>query len=114
MLNDENKTVDEKKIMEECKIVYDLYNGGLGAKVKAAIDSFDPYCVFPNDDGPYDEYDRESMIIASKIKEDMTEEEIAVIIANVYTRWFNKTYHMEDCLYPAREIYEYLSGETRP
>ncbi|WP_300380859.1 hypothetical protein [Clostridium sp.] len=100
--------------MAECKIVYDLYNGGLGAKVKMAIDNFDPYCIFPNDYGPYDEYDRESMIIASKIKVDMSKNEIASVIADVFTRWFNITYDIEHCLYPTEEIYEYLNGEIRP
>lgn len=114
MPNVENKTVDEKKVMEECEIDYDLYNGGLGEKVKMAIDNFDPYCVFPNDDGPYDEYDRESMIIASKMKVDMSKNEIAAVIADVFTRWFSKIYDIGDCLYPAGEIYEYLNGETKP
>src|SRR5690625_2053756 len=36
-------------------------------KVKMAIDSFDPYAIYPGDDGPYDEYDGESGRIAEEI-----------------------------------------------
>lgn len=111
--DDQMEAEEQKKITEELKIFYDLYSGGLGAQVKTAIDYFDPYLICPYDDGPYDEYDRESMIIASRIKADMSEDEIAEVIADVFSRWFNSTYHAEDCLYPAEAIYEYLCRRSK-
>jgi|SRR5690625_1186201 len=80
----------------------------LEAKVKMAIDGFDPYAIFPGDDGPYDEYDGESRRIAEKIKRDMSKEEIADIIAKEFTRSFNRNFSIEGCMTPAEEIHDYL------
>lgn len=84
----------------------------LEAKVKMAIDGFDPYAVYPGDDGPYDEYDGESGRIAEKIKHEMSKEEIADIIAKEFTRSFNTEFTIEDCMWPAEEIYDYLKHQV--
>jgi len=80
----------------------------LEAKVKMAIDAFDPYAIFPGDDGPYDEYDGESSRIAEEIQQGMSKEEIADIIAKEFTKSFNREFTIEDCMSPALKIYQYL------
>lgn len=83
----------------------------LEAKVKMAIDGFDPYAIYPGDDGPYDEYDGESSRIAGKIKRDMSKEEIADIIAKEFTRSFNTDFTRDECIDPAKEIHDYLMNQ---
>lgn len=80
----------------------------LEAKVKMAIDDFDPYVIMPGDGGPYDEYDGESRRISEKIKREMSKEEIAVIIAKEFSRSFNTDFTRERCMLPAEDIYDYL------
>ena len=78
------------------------------AKVKIAIDGFDPYVILPGVCGPSDEYDGESRRISEKIKPDMSKEKIADIIAKEFTWSFNRNFTIEECMWPAEEIYDYL------
>ena len=84
----------------------------LEAKVKMAIDGFDPYVLCPGVDAPYDEYDGESSRIAEKIEHDMSKKEIADIIAKEFTRSFNTEFTIEECMWPAEKIYNYLKNQV--
>lgn len=74
--------------------------------VKAVIDKYDPFVLFP--DAPYDEYDGESRNISEELREDMTKEEIAHIIAKEFTRSFSQDFTIDDCMWPARYIHSLL------
>ena len=79
------------------------------AKVKSAIDRFDPFVFCPGQDAPADEYDGESKRIAEKLYFGMSKQRIAEIIAEEFTRSFEQTFTKEECSLPALEIYKKLS-----
>lgn len=81
----------------------------IGAKVKSAIDRFDPFLFCPGQDAPADEYDGESRRITEKLYFGMSKEQIEEIIAEEFTRSFGQTFTKEECSSPALEIYKYLN-----
>lgn len=76
--------------------------------VKRAIDNFDPYCIGPNTDGPYDEYDPEVDAIVERLTYGMSEEDIRRIIEAIFIYYFDATFPSEYYERPAREIYRLL------
>lgn len=79
------------------------------AKVKSAIDRFDPFVFCPGQDAPADEYDGESKRITEKLYFGMSKERIEEIIAEEFTRSFEQKFTKEECNSPALEIYKYLN-----
>lgn len=79
------------------------------ARVKLAIDKFDPMCLHPGDLAPADEYDGESRRIATKLYVGISEEQIAGIIAHEFTKAFAQTFTNDMCNSPALEIFHYLN-----
>ncbi len=75
--------------------------------VKRAIDKMDPYCLIEGG-APRDEFNHESRDISSRINEDMSAEDIAIIISDVLTKAFSDTFTMENCLPEAEEIYQQI------
>lgn len=72
--------------------------------VKKAIDEFNPYSLLP--ETPNDEFDNESRKIAGRINVNSTIEEIADIISKVFSRTFDESFEIKDCMTTAEKIYE--------
>ena len=72
--------------------------------VKKAIDEFNPYSLLP--EPPNDEFDNESRKIAGRINVNSTIEEIADIISKVFSRTFDESFEIKDCMTTAEKIYE--------
>lgn len=77
--------------------------------VKKAINKFDPIYVISGEDGKDDGYDVESREIARLIQQDMSDNEIAMIIAETFNTIHHINLTMEDFLWPAEEIHYYLN-----
>lgn len=58
--------------------------------VKKYIDELNPYMLLP--DAPADEFDSESQDMANRIDQDMSVEQIAVVIADVLNRSFDENF----------------------
>jgi|SRR5690625_2694934 len=110
---DEMTNEEYEEFLKSCQ--HDVYvkEMTIDEQVKEAIDSFDPYVLIPGVDAPADEYDGESRRIAEKIKPNMSMEEIAGIIAEEFTRSFNREFTIENCKSPAVEIHQYLMNQGR-
>lgn len=87
----------ELEELEEEELVFQL--------VKKAIDSFDPYFVHPDS---YDEYDGESQRIGEIIERGMSINEIAEIMKEEFNWSFSGEFTMEDFLYPAKTVFNFL------
>lgn len=74
--------------------------------VKKCIDEWDPYKLL--DDAPEDEYDLESEAIAHELNSNMSILEIAVIISGVFSLCFCEEWTIDNCLEPAKQIYNRL------
>lgn len=72
-------------------------------KLKSVIDVWDPIKLFPC--APSDEYDIETDEIYRLISEDTTVEELASIIQNVFSRYFNETFNYERCMIVAQKVF---------
>lgn len=77
--------------------------------VKEAIDDFNPYGLLP--EAPNDEFDSESMEIAEQISLNSTIEEIAEIIATVFSIAFDTGFGSKKCMVPAEKIYKSMKIE---
>ena len=76
--------------------------------VKTAIDSWNPYGLLP--DAPDDEFDGESLMVASRIKGFGNVMDIAKIVSDVFTTQFEEKYfQVVDCIDVAETIYRNLS-----
>ena len=62
----------------------------LFSAVKEAIDKWNPYSLLP--DSPEDEFDGESRMIASRISENSTVEEIMAVVSIVFSEMFEPEY----------------------
>ncbi len=76
--------------------------------VKKAIDDFNLYGLLP--EAPNDEFDIESKKIARQINAKSTVNEIAEIIANVFSKAFNKSFDTKKFLVPAEKIYNAIKN----
>ena len=56
-------------------------------------------------EAPSDEYDSESQDILVRLYDSISIQEIAEIIADVFTISFAETFSTENCLEPAKDIY---------
>ena len=74
--------------------------------VKNAIDEWDPLGLLPW--APSDEYDSESQDVLVRLHDAISIQEIAEIIADVFTRSFGETFAIENCIEPAKGIYSNL------
>lgn len=72
--------------------------------VKTYIDEWNPYDLLP--EAPCDEFDEESMMISSKLRDHMTAEQIAEIIAKVFGEMFDREdFTVENCMDVSNRIY---------
>jgi hypothetical protein len=72
-------------------------------KLKYVIDEWDPIKMFPS--APSDEYDIKTNKIYRFISENTTVEELASIIQNVFSRFFNEPFDYERCMIVAQKIF---------
>lgn len=72
--------------------------------VKKAIDEFNPMGLLP--EAPNDEFDSESRKIAGQINVISTVEEIAEIIAKVFSKAFDDKFEIIECITTAEKIYK--------
>ncbi|MEL7649707.1 MAG: DUF1871 domain-containing protein [Sedimentibacter sp.] len=74
--------------------------------VKKEIDEFNLFDLLP--EAPSDEFDSESETIASQIDVNSTTEEIAAIIANIFSKTFSEKFSQKDFMMTAEKIYKLL------
>lgn len=72
-------------------------------KLKSVIDEWDPINLFPS--APSNEYDIETDEIYRLISENTTVEELASIIQNVFSSFFNEPFNYERCMIVARKVF---------
>ncbi len=70
--------------------------------VKIAIDEWNPYSLLP--EAPRDEFDSESMEITNLISKIIDVDNIAGIIASVFSSSFGEKFTKSDCMIPAKRI----------
>jgi len=76
--------------------------------VKKAIDEFDLFDLFPG--APSDEYDSESKKITEQINTNGSVEDIAKVIADVFSKAFNEEVETKHCMEPAEKIYKSIKS----
>jgi len=75
----------------------------LFSAVKKAIDEWNPYLLLP--DAPEDEFDIESCMIALRINENSSVEEITAVVSSVFSKQFEPEYFQaKDCVEVAQAI----------
>ena len=88
---------------------YKLLRSNMFEIVKKAIDEFNPYGLLP--EAPSNEFDSESRKIAGQINVNSTVEEIAEIIASVFSKAFNENFEIKECMVTAEKIYKSMNNK---
>lgn len=106
----------EALTVEECREIIansvrtvDIEPVTLYMLVKKVIDEFDLYALFPGIDAPYSEYDLESRSIAEKIRNGMSDTDIAVVIKDVFDYYFDAQDNVSVYMEPAKQIHSYIN-----
>ena len=118
---DETKQTSIEQILEaltveECREIIansirtvDIEPVTLYMLVKKVIDEFDLYALFPGIDAPYSEYDMESRSITEKIRNGMSDKDIAVVIKDVFDYYFDAQDDVSVYMEPAKQIHNYIN-----